>query len=215
MTKFIMGLILVVCTSPFLIADIVSSSQQNGQLETLFADSNGTRAVYLGRLFEAVAPPPTGFTGIAAGVVLREANNVQLWVGDGVTFSSATLKFDTGLRFTNLSQTDNLPVFAPQIPNGSPLPGNLDFVKGLAIRNLLATSNRLDFWLVGNGNFSAPSGTVGAANSSFPFVVQLGFTAVPEPSSMLLAFLTLIGGGLKLVRNRAVRRTRHAENVLA
>ena len=200
MTKFITGLILMLSIPPFSNADFIDFAEQNGAVE----NNSGTRAIYLGRIFVSRTAPPTAFTGIAAGVVLREADNVQLWTGKGVTFSSASSKFDTGLRFTNLSQSSNIPVFSPQIPNGSALPSNLNFATGLAMRNLLVNNNYLDFWLVGsdvgNGGFSAPSGTVGSTTSSFPFVVQLGISAVPEPSSLMLATLALIVGGFSMVR---------------
>ena len=210
MNKLIPGLFLFLWSASLLNADFFQFAQQIGQVESLSGDSNGTRAIYLGRLLFAEPAPPTVFTGVVALATLREANNVQLWVGNGTTYSGAASRFDTGIRFTQPSQTENVSVWSSnKIPgsSGFVMPQNLNFATGLAIRDLYAaTSGNLDFWLVGNGNFSAPSGTVGNPPSSFPFAVQLGITAVPEPSSLMLSSMALLGGAYMFTRNRKAKR---------
>lgn len=169
-------------------AEIIKDfKQQSGLAE----DFGLRRAVYLGRLFNGVsAGPYRRMDSMYAVVTIAQANNVQLYAGDGNSnFDSALAQgrmFDTGIRITNRTQNNTEVIFVPGDPSNTP-PFKIDVPAGVAIHDSLAANSRLDFWVVGttNSGFTIPSTVAGNAAN---FFIQFDrSTAVPEPSSMLLA----------------------------
>jgi hypothetical protein len=162
------------------------------------------RAIYLGRLFEgaSVSNSVPSFSGISSAVIVRNAVGVQLWAGNGNSqfeFNIGNFR-DTGVRF-NQPSNSFMPAFAP-----SPFVGTQPLAPQVG-QDLLTTfrnAGHLDFWLVGDrlDTFSAPSGSNPGNGGSIPFQFYAGFSAVPEPSSMLLCGLGL--GGLYAWRRRRV-----------
>ena len=188
-------------------ADIIKDfKQQNGTAE----DFGLRRAVYLGRLFSGVSAGPfKRMDSMYAVVTIAQATNVQLYAGDGnANFDTALAQgkmFDTGIRITNRTQNNTEVIFVPGDPSNTP-PFKIDVPAGVAIHDSLAANSRLDFWVVGatNAGFTIPS-TVGGNVANF-FIQFDRSTAVPEPSSILLAGAAL---GISAYRLRAKKRVRN------
>ncbi|MFN7840937.1 MAG: PEP-CTERM sorting domain-containing protein [Pirellula sp.] len=193
-------------------ADVLVLSEDKPQSGSNPEIRINTRAIYLGRLFQgqSVSGGLTTFTSFDSAVTIREAVNVQLWAGNGSSqFELNIANFvDTGARFT---QTTGNPttVWANGSADGSI---SIPFAPqvGQQLMTTFRSAGHLDFWLVGTptSTFSAPSGhnSGGGGSTAFPFYA--GFSAVPEPSSMLLCGLGL--GGLY-----AWRRRRSAKEMMA
>jgi len=188
-------------------ADIIKDfKQQNGLAE----DFGLRRAVYLGRLFSGVsAGPYRRMDSMYAIVTIAQATNAQLYAGDGNSnFDTALAQgkmFDTGIRITNRTQNNTEVIFVPGDPSNTP-PFKIDVPAGVGIHESLAANSRLDFWVVGatNSGFTVPS-TVGGNAANF-FIQFDRSTAVPEPSSILLASAVL---GISAYRLRAKKRARN------
>ena len=199
----------LIAASQQLDADVIvlqSAERQSGNSET----GQNLRAVYLGRLFEGLSVQSgiPRFTGISSAVVVRNAVNVQLWAGNGSSqFETNIGNFvDTGARFNQVTG-DFLPAFAP-----NPFVGTQALAPqvGQGLLTTFRSVGHLDFWLVGNrlDTFSAPSSSNPGSGNSTPFQYYVGFSAVPEPSSMLLC-------GLGLSGLYAWRRRRSAKKIMA
>jgi len=198
------GFLQLVLAPPVLQADIISDfKQQSGVSE----DSGIRRAVYLGRLFNGVTGGPfRRMDSMYAIVTIAQATNVQLYAGDGNTnFDSALAQgkmVDTGIRITNRTQNNTEVIFVPGDPATTP-PFKIDVPAGVAINDSLAANNRLDFWVVGdtNAGFTVPS-TVAGRDANF-FIRFDRSTAVPEPTSIVLASAGL---GVVVLRLRSRKK---------
>jgi hypothetical protein len=183
--------------------------QQSGLAET-----GGLRAVYLGRLFASKnTSQMQKVTGMYGGVTIRGATNVALYGGNGTTNFESRLALgemvDTGMRFTNSNQTSVETIFLPDLPppSGTLPPFAINDANGLALGDLLRTNGTMDFWLVASSNstFTAPSSfNAGTITRNGNFLVQFHGTAVPEPSSLILA--SLAACGLLWRKRRSIRR---------
>jgi hypothetical protein len=185
---------------------IVDFKQQSG----LDEDFGIRRAVYLGRMFSGV----TGgsfrrMDAMHAVITIAQATqsaNVQLFAGDGSSnFDTAFAQgrmTDTGIRVVNRTQNNTEVLRIPGDPSDTPA-FKIENSAGVAIHETLAAKNYLEFWVVGNSGsgFTVPS-VVGAGNANFLMRFERS-TAVPEPSSILLASAGL---GLLSYRLRRSRR---------
>jgi hypothetical protein len=172
--------------------------QQSGMAET-----GGVRAVYLGRLFASKnTSQMQKVTSMYGGVTIRGAANVALYGGNGTTNFENRLALgkmvDTGMRFTNSNQTSVETIFLPDLPppSGTLPPFAINDADGLALGELLRTNGTMDFWLVASktSTFTAPSSfNAGSTTRNGNFLVQFHGTAVPEPSSLILASLAACG----------------------
>lgn len=168
------------------------------------AENGSVRAVYLGRMFASQNTSQLlQVTGLYGGVTIRGATNVALYGGNGSTNFEARLAqgnmVDTGMRFSNSNQTSVQSVFLPDLPppTGTLGPQPINSANGLALGDLLRTNGSMDFWLVGSSSstFTAPSSfNDGVTNRNGNFLIQFHGSAVPEPSSLLLASLAATGG---------------------
>lgn len=176
---------------------------QEIQQQSGMAENGGVRAVYLGRLFASKnTSQMQKVTGMYGGVTIRGATNVALYGGFGTNdFESQLAKgkmIDTGMRFSNSNQTSVQTIFLPDLPppSGTLPPFALNDAEGLALGELLRTNGTMDFWLVASNTstFTAPSSfNAGATTRNGNFLVQFHGTAVPEPSSLILASLAACG----------------------
>lgn len=187
------------------------TAQQNNIVET-----GSVRAVYLGRLtsFGGGGSDPNvanaaKFTSMYGLVVIQEATNVALYGGTGnsgfETASANGKMFDTGLRFSNGTFGIVEPVMAPGPPATTP-PFALSDAAGTGMRNALANSGGIDFWLVSStaSTFTAPASN-GTQTASF--MMRFNASAVPEPSSILLGLTAASFGAWRLRRGRNAKKT--------
>lgn len=187
----------------------LASAQQNNVTE-----SNTVRAVYLGRLttFGGTGSNPNvanaaKFTSMYGLVVIQSATNVALYGGTGNSGFETSLAngnmFDTGMRFSNNAPGIVEPILLPGPPSTTS-PFALSDAAGTGMRNALANSGGIDFWLVAStsSTFTAP-----ASNESDPanFLIRFNASAVPEPSSILLG-LTAASLGVWRMRKRKIQK---------
>jgi len=190
------------------------------QAGTVIETVGNQRAIYLGR-FEFDSPSSNDFTGIWAGVTIRDANNVRLFLGNGaLTFDGNASMVDSGVVFTQLTNNQPTAVAAPGLPPSlsglGVAPLALSAPVGNALHQLLTNSANLSFpngyldgWLVSNDPnhlFTAPSSSNPLSSSATPFNAFLGITAVPEPSSIVLVGLLIVGAGAARLRRGYVAK---------
>jgi hypothetical protein len=187
-------------------AEIIFAFRQ--QAGTIIENTGNERAVYLGRFEFDGLPPATDILGIWAGVTVRDANNVRLYLGNGnVQFQGNSSLVDTGIVFNQLTANQPTAVAAPGLPPSELGPGvaplALSAIAGQSLRQMLADSvstsfpsGYLDGWLVSDDPshlFTAPSSSDPLSGSSTPFNAFVGLTAVPEPASLALVGMIILG----------------------
>ena len=187
---------------------LFASSQQAG---TVIETVGTQRAVYLGRFFFDRPTPAEGFIGIWAGATIQNANNVQLFLGNSnLTFNGNISMVSTGVALSQLTSNPTF-VAAPGLPPLTPgtgvAPLALSASAGNTLRQLLESNGFLDGWLVSNNPnhlFTAPSSSVPGSGNPVAFNAFVGITAVPEPGSMALVGLLIVGAGAVRLRRRFV-----------
>ena len=215
---FIVQSLALMCLCSTSYADMLFSFGQ--QAGTVIETVGNQRAIYLGR-FQFDGPTPSNdFTGIWAGVTIRDANNVRLFLGNGdLTFDGNASMVDSGVVFTQLTNNQPTAVAAPGLPPSMSglgvAPLALSASVGNALHQLLTSSANssfpngyLDGWLVSNNPqlFTAPSSSNPLSSSATPFNAFIGITAVPEPSSIVLIGLLMAGAGGTRLRRRFVAK---------
>lgn len=183
----------------------------NQQAGTVIETVGNQRAIYLGRFVFDLPTPSEDFIGIWAGATIQNANNTRLFLGNSnLNFDGNTSMVNTGVV---LSQLTNNPTFvaAPGLPPLTPgtgvAPLALSAPVGNALRQLLTSNNYLDGWLVSNDPnhlFTAPSSSNPLFGNVVPLNAMVGITAVPEPGSMALVGLLLVGAGTVRLRRQLV-----------